>query len=77
MERWSKKVNAAKSAQQQQLHAVIEQERDEASQQITSFSSHSLDPVSSLDFRKKEAPLSAVINMVGAEYLLLLRACSC
>lgn len=30
MERWAKNVNAAKSAQQQQLQAVIEQERSEA-----------------------------------------------
>ena len=69
MERWSKKVNAAKSAQQQLLSAVIEQERTEASQLSTSFSSRSLDPVSSLEFKKKEAPLSAVINMVGADKL--------
>ena len=30
MERWAKTVNAAKSVQQQQLQAVIEQERTEA-----------------------------------------------
>ena len=29
MARWAKNVNAAKSVQQQQLHAIIEQERDE------------------------------------------------
>ncbi len=65
-------MNAAKSAQQQQLHAVIEQERGSIGEETGSLPSsssgltqtRSLDPVRTSDYQKNEAPLSAVINMV-------------
>ena len=70
MERWAKTVNAAKSVQQQQLHAVIEQERTVTQPQAlpthSSASSVAVDPVNAMyDFKKSSGPLlSEVMNLV-------------
>lgn len=60
MERWAKNVNAAKSIQQQQIHAVIEQERGE----VAVLNSNLLGSNSLSESQKSGVPLSAALHMV-------------
>lgn len=65
MERWAKNVNAAKSAQQQQLQAVIVQERNEAASSVTSSVVYS-DPTPSLSTIKRTGvPLASALQKVN------------
>ena len=60
MERWAKNVNAAKSAQQQQIQAVIQKEMSEAQQEVTTFSSSN----SFSEIRRTGVPLSSALSTV-------------
>lgn len=60
MERWAKNVNAAKSIQQQQIHAVIEQERGE----VAVLNSNLLGSNSLSESQKSGVPLSAALHTV-------------
>lgn len=66
MERWAKTVNAAKSVQQQQLQAVIQQERSEAVPEPTLIGTSPDTLVSLSGIKRTGVPLaSALHNMVN------------
>ena len=65
MERWAKSVNAAKSAQQQQLQAVIHQEREAASSVATSAAPESDSSALSLSkIKRSGVPLASALQVV-------------
>lgn len=62
MERWAKNVNAAKSVQQQQLQAVIEQERNEVV--ITPPVTYADSVTSVHEIKRTGVPLAAALHVV-------------
>lgn len=64
MERWAKSVNAAKSAQQQQLQAVIHQEREASSSVVTSAAPESDSSALSLSkIKRTGVPLASALQV--------------
>lgn len=64
MERWAKTVNAAKTVQQQQMQAVIQQEWGESvSQPVTSVTS-STSSGSLSEIKRSGVPLAAALTAV-------------
>lgn len=62
MERWAKNVNAAKSAQQQQLQAVIHQERSEVVPEVTGVPDAGVTALSAI--KRTGVPLASALATV-------------
>lgn len=61
MERWAKNFNAAKASQQQQLQAIIQQERAEA--QVKTVTSVPAPMVAAEGFKRTGIALSAALEV--------------